>query len=97
MTSIGPRPGPASLLRWELWTLRPGLRTYALAVEATAVGVTIALLSHAHIQLADLLMLAAIVALGLAKEELTRNVERMRPRRHRSPARRGCLSARWLA
>src|SRR6266498_3225722 len=80
MTSIGPRPGPASLLRWELWTLRPGLRTYALAVEATAVGVTIALLSHAHVQLADLLMLAAIVALGLAKEELTRNVERMRRR-----------------
>lgn len=80
MTSINPRPATNPVRSWELWTLRPSLRMYVLSVEAVAIGTTIALLSQAHIRLVDLVMLAAIVGLGLVKEELTRHVERMRRR-----------------
>ncbi len=66
--------------RWELWTLKPGLMAYALTVQAVALGVTIALISHSTIGSGDLLMSAAIIVLGLAKEELTRHIERMRRR-----------------
>lgn len=63
-----------------MWALKPGLLTYVLAVEAVALGATIVLISHSRVGLGDLLMLAAIIGLGLAKEELTRHVERMRRR-----------------
>lgn len=80
MTSISPRPGTMAVRRWELWTLKPGLLAYVLTVEAVALGAAIALISGSHVVPGDLLMLAALVGLGLGKEELTRHVERMRRR-----------------
>lgn len=80
MTSISPRPGVTPTRRREPRTIKPGLLAYVLTVVVVALGVTIVLISHSHVGASDLLMLAAIVGLGLAKEELTRHVERMRRR-----------------
>lgn len=79
MTSIRHRPGAATR-RWELWTLNRSLLAYALTVESVTLGTTVLLIGHAHVGARDLLMLAAIVGFGLAKEELTRHVERIRRR-----------------
>ena len=65
---------------WELWSLRRPLLAYVLTVQVLALIVTILLASSQRIGQADLAMLAGIVALGIAKEELTRHVERMRRR-----------------
>ena len=65
---------------WELWSLRRPLLAYVLTVQVTALIVTILLVSSQRIELADLAILAGIVALGITKEELTRGVERMRRR-----------------
>ncbi len=91
LTSIGPRStrssdnllhtsGPASVRRWELWTLGRSLLAYVLAVEAAALGMTVVLIGQQHLGLGDLVMMGAIIGLGLGKEELTRHVERMRRR-----------------
>ena len=65
---------------WEVWSLRRPLLAYVLTVQVLALIVTILLASSQRIGVADLAMLAGIVALGITKEELTRHVERMRRR-----------------
>jgi diguanylate cyclase (GGDEF)-like protein len=65
---------------WELWSLRRALLAYVLTVQVLALIVTVLLTSSQRIGVADLVMLAVIVAMGIAKEELTRHVERMRRR-----------------
>lgn len=66
--------------RWEIGSLRRSLLFYVLTVEVIALIVTAALLSGQQVGLGDLTMLGGIIALGIAKEELTRQVERMRRR-----------------
>lgn len=90
-TSIGPytvvSPGKALRIpvlvapkRWELWTQRRAVIAYVLAVEMTAIAMSVALLSQERIDRGSLLMLLAIVAMGLGKEEITRRVEQKRRR-----------------
>lgn len=80
------RPARAARFRrrasdgWEVWSLRRPLLVYVLSVQLAALIVTTLLIGSQRIDLNDLAMLAGIVALGVAKEELTRRVERMRRR-----------------
>lgn len=70
---------------WEIWTLRPFLRVYVLVVQAAAIGATVVLLAAQRVSVGNLAMLAFITTMGIVKEELTRNVERMRRRYSDTP------------
>lgn len=65
---------------WEVWSLRRPLLVYVIAVQLAALIVTIGLAISQRIVGADLARLVGIVALGVTKEELTRQVERTRRR-----------------
>jgi diguanylate cyclase (GGDEF)-like protein len=88
---LGPRLGfhlgrPARRSRdWELWTLRPAVLTYVLAVQVLALGSTIMLLTRQSIRPDDLAMLSGLTALGVVKEEMTRRVEQARRRYSDTP------------
>jgi diguanylate cyclase (GGDEF)-like protein len=63
-----------------LWSLRPALLAYVLAVQLAALASTFVLVSAHHIGQRDLVLLAVLIAGGVLKEEMTRHVERMRRR-----------------
>lgn len=71
--------------RWALWTQRPRLIAYAIAVESVALATTVIVAAGVPASHSEFALLGALAAMGVLQSELGRQVERVRRRVNGTP------------